>query len=112
MSLVSAVISTSDPSIGGIDNINVGLGEDIVFGGIAADTIVAGDGNDVVVGDNGIAQFNDLGLLDSVSTTDIAIGGADQITAGSNDVIVGGVDADTVSGGTGNDGLLVITLSC
>ena len=42
------VISTS-PSIGGIDNGNVGLGEDIVFGGIAADIIVAGDSSDVVV---------------------------------------------------------------
>ena len=47
------VISTTDPTIGGVDTITSGAGYDFIFGGTAGDTIHAGAGNDLVFGDHG-----------------------------------------------------------
>jgi Ca2+-binding RTX toxin-like protein len=49
-------ISTTNPNIGGVDNITSGAGYDLIFGGTAGDTIYAGAGNDLVFGDHGMAE--------------------------------------------------------
>jgi Ca2+-binding RTX toxin-like protein len=46
-------ISTTDPTIGGSDDITSGAGNDLIFGGTAGDVIRAGAGNDLVFGDHG-----------------------------------------------------------
>ena len=42
--------------IGGSDSITTLGGNDIVIGGIDADTINAGEGNNIVLGDSGLAR--------------------------------------------------------
>ncbi len=82
------------------DNIKVGTGNMVVFGGYGADSITAGSGiNSIFVGDNGTATFT-AGVVTEVMTTDTtsATGGDDTITAGvGNDIAIGGVGADTIS---------------
>jgi len=49
-------ISTMAPTHGGADSIVSGDGYDLIFGGTAGDTIYAGAGNDLVFGDHGKAE--------------------------------------------------------
>ena len=70
--------------------------------------IHAGDGNNVVLGDNGAVSFfgGKLDLIQSTETGDDAPaqGGSDSIFTGAgNDVIVGGFAGDTINAGDGNN---------
>ncbi len=73
---------------------------DRIFGGQGGDFIDAGDGNNVVLGDEG---FVDLGEADSAidrieSTSTTFEGGADTIFTGSdNDIVIGGRFGDTIT---------------
>ena len=104
-SILSSVTST-DTAIGSGDNITVGSGRNIVFGGAGSDTINSGAGFNILVGDNGIAQFDSVGrtgLLVNIATLDPSIGSADQITAtDGRSVILGGAGADNIRTGQGN----------
>ena len=86
------------------DYVNAGDGDNQVTGGAGADTIVTGDGNDLIAGDmrdiSGVAQ----GLQDYYVALPQHMHGADTIYAGAGDdqVIAGGGD-DTVYGGDGAD---------
>ena len=112
---VGSVYSTS-PTIGGDDKITGGNGRGIYIGGIGNDTISAGDGGDLVIGDNGLVLFNGAApaydgndfTLDLAQTTDPAVGGGnDTITTGAgDDVIVGGQGADTINAGNGSNTVL------
>ncbi len=95
-------------NLGGDDTINVGTGNFVVFGGYGADSItaVAGstltlpDSNNILVGDNGNANFNTAGLVTEVTTTDLDIstGGDDTIKAGNgNNIAIGGVGQDSIT---------------
>jgi Ca2+-binding RTX toxin-like protein len=103
---------------GGVDNITTLGGRDIVLGGHAGDIIDAGEGNNIVLGDDGKidytradraasepgADFNpaDIDLIESLSTTDA--GGADTITTGAgNDIIIGGRYGDTIIANAGDN---------
>ncbi|MFO0942483.1 MAG: hypothetical protein U0930_17230 [Pirellulales bacterium] len=101
-------IATASSTVGGNDDILVGDGNDIVFGGFGADAIgvdrntlqpVGTDsGDDIILGDNGSATFYTGGIgsiLTLITTTDPA--------DGSNDLINASAGADIVLGGTGND---------
>lgn len=80
--------------------IDVGAGNDIVYGGSGSDTILAGDGNDIVYAGAG----DDL--IDLGNGNDIAAGGDgdDFISGGAgNDIISGGNGNDTIDGGEGDD---------
>src|SRR5262249_52244626 len=50
-------VETLESLIGGSDNITTGSGADIVLGGIDADVINAGDGNNIVIGDSGLVDW-------------------------------------------------------
>ena len=64
----------------------------------------AGDGNDIVLGDNGQATFRADGTVLSVATTSDNNGANDTIYGeGGDDVLVGGIGNDAIDGGTGND---------
>ena len=51
------LVTSVDTLVGGSDSITTGAGNDIMIGGIDADTIVAGDGNNIVFGDNGLIDW-------------------------------------------------------
>ncbi|MGH7177861.1 MAG: calcium-binding protein, partial [Tepidisphaeraceae bacterium] len=93
---------------------------DIIYGGLGADQVDGGDGNDIIYG--GIAAG--LSDTDNAAGNDVIFGGlgADQIDGGSgddiifggiaagasdvdnsNDIIYGGLGADQVDAGDGND---------
>ena len=86
-------IETTDPTIGGRDLINTNSGNDVVIGGAGGDLIDAGTTNeqDIVIGDNGFAEFTDTGRLSRIATTDTDIGGDDDITVGDGDDVVLGL---------------------
>src|SRR5205085_7317016 len=97
-------IQTTDAALGDHDLIKVGEGNNVVIGGVGADTITAGANNDVVLGDNGHATFNTLGVLISITTTDPSIGGVDTITTGDGfNTVLGGIGGDLINGGQGRD---------
>ena len=53
--------------------------------------------NDIVIGDNGFAEFTDTGRLSLIATTDTDIGGDDDITVGDgDDVVLAGVGSDAI----------------
>jgi len=105
---------------GGVDDIDTGVGSDIVFGGAAGDfidvnigeTSSLGDGNNVVFGDYGFLNFivdaypGDPSpySLDRVWSDFEGYGGNDSITTGvRNDFIFGGIGGDTIEAGAGNN---------
>ncbi|MDA1273124.1 MAG: hypothetical protein O2960_03590, partial [Verrucomicrobia bacterium] len=103
-------IQTSDPTFTGDDLINSGIGPDVVIGGSGSDlidsgSVAAGDvSRDVVVGDNGRAEFDTAGRLTFVTTLVPDTGGVDNILIGAGDnVAFGGAGSDTLTGGNGND---------
>ncbi len=89
--------------IGGNDTISGpggtpgGSGNNVVIGGIGADTVTLGGANNTVIGDDGKATFGTSGQLLTITTQDPTFGGNDLITVtGGNNVIFGGTGADTI----------------
>lgn len=96
---VRALVSLTD----GIDTVDAGDGDDLVFGSGGADIRLAGDaGNDIVVGDGGLATYNSPAI---VTETETGLGADDQDIRGGigNDWLYGGKGADTMHGDAGND---------
>ena len=103
--------SLSTTTGGGVDTISSFGGDDIVLGGRFGDSIDAGDGNNLVLGDSGritasnansphqlAGQPITLGLIETIAFTD---GGIDTITTGvGNDIVLGGMDGDTIDVGS------------
>jgi hypothetical protein len=103
-----AAMLTESPTFGSADTIALGTGSNIAFGGAGADRITAGLGNQIILGDNGLAVFNGTtGLVLLVETTDPTTGDNDVINIGGNGLIMGGVGNDTITTtGTGNSVIL------
>jgi len=104
-------VLTTQPDIGGVDNITGGTGSNIILGGAKGDLITGGYGNDTILGDNIILGDNGEVNLNSASndvfTTEPDIGGVDIITGGSgSNIILGGARGDTITGGIGRDVIL------
>jgi Ca2+-binding RTX toxin-like protein len=113
------LIETLTFSDGGADNLTTGIGNDIVFGGMAGDVIIASSGQNIVLGDDGQIDFvrldraapgtlgadtdaSDIDLIESLSTD--ANGGADTITVnGGNDILIGGRAGDSITAAAGTD---------
>ncbi len=94
-------------------SLNASAGEDIVFGGSGDDSIDASSdatndaSQDIALGDNGFATFNNLGQRLLIQTSDVSFGGDDTITTGGgNDIIIGGSGDDDADAGAGDDYLL------
>ena len=104
---VATGTSSNDIIKAGIDN--VGDGNNVVFGGDGADQITTGSGTDIILGDNGYADFAVVaGLLtpQHVHSTNSTIGGNDVISSGAgNDIVFGETGDDTIDGGAGSDTL-------
>ncbi len=88
--------STTDA---GDDHITTGNGPDTVIGGTGNDQIDAAGSDaagDLVIGDNGVANYTDGQLVNLMSSDPTATG---------NDTILTGNGPDTVIGGSGNDSI-------
>ena len=102
-------IETQDPGFGGNDTINTFNGPDVVLAGSGNDNVDAGgndDAADIVVGDNGLVNFDPTTnneIVRFISTTAPTIGGDDFIqTFNGPDLVFGGTANDTIEAG-GND---------
>jgi Ca2+-binding RTX toxin-like protein len=97
--IVTRIESTdTQPGSGGNDTIGVGDGDNYVVGGVGADSLTAGTGNDVLVGDDGEINFSTDGVITDATVTHPGTGGADTVTAGSgNNVVLAGDGGDQVS---------------
>ena len=112
---IVTLITTSGAAFAGNNTINVGQGNDFVFGGAGANhittdvgnSVVPGhDGNDVVVGHDGQASFVS-GVVTTVMTADPASGGSDVITVGNGtDMVLGGYGSSQITAGNGNDAVV------
>ena len=97
-------IATTNPAIYGINTINVGNGNNIIFGGSGVDNIAAGDGDNIIFGDNGQVQYQAAGVLGTIESTYPTSGGNDTIKVGNgNNMIFGGPGSDTITAGNGNN---------
>lgn len=108
-------LGTTDPGIGGSDEIDGNDGDDLIAGGFAGDTIRGGNGEDRILGDNGLFDYayagdatvapdSDLSSLDFWTTTNPTLGGNDRILAGlGNDTVLGGTGDDQIDGDEGLD---------
>jgi len=112
------LITTTNPSNGGNDNISIGAGNDFVFGGTGADTVTGGLGNDLIFGDHGevrgdisanalpLNTANDPFTFTSINTQNNNGGGNDNLTGDDGaDIILGGQGNDTITGNAGDDDL-------
>jgi len=101
---LQSILST-DSAEGGADQITTSNGGDVIVGGQAGDTIDTGDGNKVVLGDDGTITYDVNGTINdinSISTKDN--GGTDGITTGAgDDIVIGGRFGDTIDAGSGNN---------
>ena len=93
---------TVDTGTSSNDAIVLGNGNNVVIGGAGADTITLGStGSEVILGDDGEADFTAAGTLTAIKTTDDLYGGVDTI-GGANGTF-GGSGGSTVIGGLGGD---------
>ncbi|RUT30259.1 calcium-binding protein [Arsenicitalea aurantiaca] len=92
------VVRSIDFALGGDDTIILGDGHNLVIAGIGDDHVTTGDGDDLVIGDNGEITFT---ALASQNERRSAMGLATEL--GGNDVIASGGGADVVMGGNGDD---------
>ncbi|WP_146196361.1 MULTISPECIES: calcium-binding protein [unclassified Fibrobacter] len=103
-------IETKSEQDGGSDIIHTDDGKNIVMGGMDADEITTGDGNDIILGDGGFAKvdydFNALFVTNENINVgeDLGTAGADTIIAGNGDnVVFGGLGNDDITTGNGQD---------
>ncbi|MBL4832198.1 MAG: hypothetical protein JKY55_20255, partial [Aliivibrio sp.] len=96
--------NTSDATLGGDDNITLGLGDNTLLGGNGSDTMTTAGGNDHITGDNGQFIYDGLGTLTQAKTSDLAQGAGDVIDAGDGvNLVLGGQGGDSITTGSGND---------
>ncbi|MDX6411745.1 MAG: hypothetical protein QOE91_1261, partial [Gaiellaceae bacterium] len=95
-------IETTDDAIGGTDTILTGDGSNVVFGGAVNDAITLGNGTNLVFGDAGYIDWAPDGGIHSAVSTSWTIGGDDRIVLGNgSNLVVGGAGSDNISGGNG-----------
>ena len=96
----------TEGTLGTRDTITSNGGTNIILGGAGGDEIHAdaGASDNVILGDNGTANFGFDGW--DIFTTDAASGGNDIITGGANNTILGGFGTDTITLGGGTNTVL------
>jgi len=97
---------TTEPAIGGADDVTTGSGNDLVILGAGSDTANLGDGDNTATGDNGEITFNATGT-NTIDTNSDSANGNDTITSGTGqDHILAGLGDDSVDSGAGRDLIL------
>ena len=103
---VLASFTSTFVQYGGSDAITAGSGADYIIGGVGGDQIHAGDGKNIVAGDNARITFLG-GTASDVLSTSTNLGGADLIVSGTgSSILIGGAGGDSIRGGTGDDVIL------
>ena len=108
-------VSTKTPEAGDRDIITAGDGPNVLVGGSGGDDITAGNAAtlDIIIGDNGFADFDDsttgFSILREIRTSDPLYGERDIIFAGEGpDVVLGGSGGDFIDAGTDGSRDIVI----
>lgn len=97
-------VQTTNDAVGDADTLHVTGDDNRVMGGAAGDTIDITGGKNVVLGDGGVATWN-AGVLQSVTTTNDAVGGVDAVDVyGGDNVVMGGADGDVLTVHVGANG--------
>ena len=94
----------TDGATGGGDVIDANAGNNVVLGGVGADTVTVLEGSDVILGDNGGAEFDAAGALAKIASIDLLVGGGDVILSGDGrNVVIGGFGSDEITTGVDDD---------
>ena len=97
-------IATMLDNYGSDDILNLGDGNNIAIGGQGSDTIITGTGNDTLLGDSGVIDRDETGIITGIESSSPGEGGNDTITSGDGiNYIVAGIGDDTATSGTGDD---------
>ena len=100
--LIKAV--SSETTLGGIDVLNLGDGDNVVIAGHADDSVAVGNDNDTVIGDNGEINYSLAGVITDIQSTATDQGGDDEITiTGGNNTVIAGFGNDEITTGDGAD---------
>ena len=103
-SLTNAV--STETTLGGVDTLALGEGDNIVIAGQGADIVTTGSASDTVIGDSGEINYA-AGVITGLQSTATDQGGDDNITAlGGDNTIVGGFGGDEITTGSGSDAIL------
>ncbi len=106
VTFVDDVISRAQSNnqfFGSTAEIRAGDGNDVIIAGSGTTATYLGDGNHVVIMDNGYVRFNTSGVPTSAGTLYPGYAGIDSVITGNgNNVIFRGFAGDFVSTGTGN----------
>ena len=98
-------VATTDDSDGGVDTINIYGGRNVAMGGMDGDLIDIKGADNVVVGDGG--RYDVYDTYRTVVTKSEQDGGHDIInTADGKNIVMGGMDNDEITTGSGNDIIL------
>merc|ERR1712093_894727 len=111
-------MGTTDDTIGAQDIITTGQGNDIAFGGVGTDYInvdssdttikFADDGNDILIGDSGWANFTTDTDANRIATSN-EDGSDDYIySTQGQDILIGSIGNDTLTSGTDNQRDIII----
>ncbi|MFY9854165.1 MAG: calcium-binding protein, partial [Terracidiphilus sp.] len=93
-----------DAGLGSNDTITVGNGTNYVFSGFQGNTNTAGNGNNVLLGDDGTIVFNADGSLNTITCIDNGTGGSNTLIAGTGtDILIGGAGSNSLSCAGGFD---------
>ncbi len=108
---VATSLRTTDSvaTTGDDDVIDGGNGDNLVLAGVGSDNVSSGDGNDLILGDNGQIDFDaaDSTRPAMIQTLAPTLGGRDTIsTGGGEDVVFGGTASDEIHGGAAHDVLI------
>lgn len=98
-------VATTDDSDGGVDTINIYGGRNVAMGGMDGDLIDIKGADNVVVGDGG--RYDVYDTYRTVVTKSEQDGGHDIINAADGkNIVMGGMDNDEITTGSGNDIIL------
>ncbi|MFM9116345.1 MAG: hypothetical protein ACKOU6_09330, partial [Planctomycetota bacterium] len=99
------IFATNSPTVGDIDTINGGDGNDTIFGGAGNDEIYGQAGDDLIFGDFGSASITSTSRVGTLLNVDV--GGDDYVEGNDGqDTIYGGQGRDILFGQAGNDVIL------
>ncbi|MCF2872357.1 hypothetical protein L0664_14880 [Octadecabacter sp. G9-8] len=102
------LLEADTQAFGGDDRILAGDGNDLIIGSFGADTIETGIGEDFALGDLGDITFRNATDVETLTYTTVDVGGNDVITAtgtGSN-ILIGQFGDDIITGADDDDVLI------
>ena len=99
------MLETINLPAGGLNTITVGAGRNALFGGMGDDIIqaVGAGGFNLIAGDGARALFTAGGRIAMFESTHPSVGGKDSLYNNGEGVMIGGMGADLLESGAGNN---------